>query len=150
MRAVLASLAVLLLLGGCASGADDDGSGPAPRPKQSKEARAIRNWSAALNAGRYEEAASFFAEGAVVEQTREFRLPDHDAALAFNRGLPCKADVTDIDDEGDTLVAAFRLRAGPLGGCDGGSARVRFRFRGGKFSEWRQLPESDAPPSQVI
>ncbi len=149
MRIAVAAVAALLLLGGC-GGDDDDNPAPAPRPKESKEARAIRNWSAALNAGRYEEAASFFADGAVVEQAREFRLPDHDAALAFNRGLPCKADVTDIDDEGDTLLAAFRLRAGPLGGCNGGTVRVRFRFRGGKFSEWRQLPESDAPQSEVI
>ena len=84
-----------------------------------------------------------------VSQGREFRLADREAAVVFNRTLPCKADVTDVDGEGDSLLAAFRLREGPGGSCDG-SARVRFRFRNGKFTEWRQLPEAEAPPGGVL
>ena len=156
MRALTAILtAVALGLTGC-SLSDDDGpalpgveeerapepaAGTEPRPGEPGEAAAIRGWSAALNREEYEKAASYFAEGAIVEQVDEVRLPDRDAAIAFNRSLPCKADVTDVDDEGDTIVAAFRLRGGPEGGCEGGSARVRFLFREGKFAEWRQLAE---------
>ena len=135
--AILAALAMT----GCGSGSDDDGAG---------EERAIREWSRALNAERYARAASFFADGAIVEQGREILLEDRSDAIAFNRSLPCKATVTDVDDEGDTLLAAFRLRGSPIGGCDGGTARVRFRFRDGKFSEWRQLPEPEAPPGGTI
>jgi len=152
VKPLCALLAVgALCLTGCSLG--DDGESPLPGGAEqgsdrteTDEAQAIREWSAALNGERYEEAASFFAEGAIVEQAEELRLADRAAAVAFNRSLPCKADVTDVEDEGDTLVAAFRLRGGPAGGCDGGTARVRFRFRDGKFSEWRQL--TPAPPAE--
>jgi len=120
--------------------------GSEPRAGEPGEAEAIREWSTALNSEDYEKAASYFAEDAIVEQAEEVRLPDRDAAVAFNRSLPCKADVTDLEDEGETVLAAFRLRGGPAGGCDGGTARVRFRFEDGKFSEWRQL--SAPPPAE--
>ena len=124
----------------------DSGPETQPRPGEPDEAAAIRGWSAALNREEYSKAASYFAEDAIVEQAGELRLPDREAAVAFNRSLPCKADVTDVEDEGDTVLAAFRLRGGPAGGCDGGTARVRFRFRDGKFAEWRQLAEP--PPAE--
>ena len=138
MRA-LAALVAAIAVAGCNS--DQKGE---PGKEQ-----AIRAWSKAVNAERYRLAASFFAEGAIVEQGREFLLKDRSAAVFFNSSLPCKADVTDVDDEGETLVAAFRLRRGPGGGCSG-SARVRFRFKRGKFSEWRQLPEREAPPGEIL
>ena len=77
-----------------------------------------------------------------MEQQEEVRLPNRAAAIAFNRSLPCRADVTDVKRRGATVVAAFRLRSGRVqsGGCSG-AARVRFRFSGGKFAEWRQLTE---------
>lgn len=147
-------VAIALGVAGC-SGDDEDrlpgvqdkqapgspGGGAEPRPGEPREAAAIRSWSIALNEEDYEKAASYFAAGAIVEQGEEARLADRGAAIAFNRSLPCKADVTDVDDEGETVIAAFRLRGGPEGGCDGGTARVRFLFRGGKFAEWRQLTE---------
>ena len=85
-----------------------------------------------------------------MEQVREFRLRDRKAAEAFNRSLPCRADVTDVEREGGSVVAAFRLRpgTGPSQSC-GGDARVRFRFRDGKFSEWRQLAEPSEEEGDV-
>ena len=56
--------------------------------------------------------------------------------------------MTDVEDEGGTVLAAFRLRDGPGGPCEG-SARVRFTFRGDKFSEWRQLVEQPQPQGPV-
>lgn len=159
-RAAALALALALLVGGCSLQADEPAPGKAqaeekpksdekrqpdsePRRGETSEVAAIRAWSRALNDGDFAEAATFFAEGAVVEQLREMRLEDREAAVAFNRSLPCRADVTDVKDEGDTFLAAFRLRDGPGGPC-GGAARVRFRFEDGKFAEWRQL---SAPPS---
>jgi len=154
-------VAAALTLAGCSLGDGDESSVPEggreesgrtepdrsePRAGEPEEAEAIRAWSAALNEEDYEKAASYFAEDAIVEQAGEARLPDRDAAIAFNRSLPCKAEVTDVKDEGDTVLAAFRLRGGPAGGCDGGTARVRFRFEDDKFSEWRQLTEP--PPAE--
>ncbi len=161
MRAALALvLASLCALPGCGLGGGegsdpgrDEGAqrgaeGAREDSREPQEAARIRAWSAALNEGDYERAASFFAAGAIVEQTAEVRLPDRAAAIAFNRSLPCRADVTDLADEGDTILATFRLRQGPGGGCEGG-ARVRFRFRDGKFAEWRQLAEPAAPEGDI-
>lgn len=146
---VLLALTLTLAFAGCSSGADE------PPPGKEKgvaggasEAGKIRAWSAALNDGDFEKAASYFAEGAVVEQVEEMRLDDRQAAVAFNKSLPCKADVTDVKDEGDTYLVAFRLRDGRGGPC-GGAARVRFRFEDGKFAEWRQL-SAPAPPKGDI
>ena len=149
-------LVAMLALAGRALG-DEDPSTPAGGSQgdpevsmdaEPGEAEAIRAWSAALNDGDFDEAASFFAADAVVEQLDEIRLEDRDAAVEFNRSLPCKADVTDVEDEGETVLASFRLRDGPGGPCEGG-ARVRFRFEGGKFAEWRQLPQPAAPDGDI-
>ena len=108
------------------------------------DAEVIRGWSKAVNDSDYKRAGSFFAAGAVVEQRPlELRLPDQAAAARFSSGLPCRADVTDVEDEGRSSLAVFRLREGRSGACaDGGRARVRFVIREGKIAEWRQLPET--------
>lgn len=139
----------VVCLAGC-GGSDPEPKLPGPQ-KGSAQERAIRAWSAALNRGDYDQAAAFFARGAIVQQVREFRLRDHDAAEKFNRELPCHADVTDVERDGGSVVAAFKLRpgSGPSASC-GGDARVRFRFRGGKFSEWRQLAEPSNQGGNVI
>jgi len=124
---------------------------PATAPREARgatrrrEGRAVRGWIEALNAGDYERAASFFARGAIVEQVDEFRLHDRHAAEIFNRGLPCRADLTELEDEGRTLLGTFRLRDGPGGHCEG-EVRVRFTIRRGRFLEWRQLGE---PPGEI-
>ena len=122
-----------------------------PRPGEPPEAAQIRGWSRELNAGHFEQAASFFARNAIVEQARRIRLRDRSAAVAFNQSLPCRADVTDVKSEGRAVVAAFRLRPGPgpRSACNS-SARVRFRFTGHKFSEWRQLPEAPGPAGDTV
>jgi hypothetical protein len=164
VRRALAGLAVLALaLPGCSLGGghDDKGSsaktptatatGPEVPPGrrlhgEPPEAAAIRGWSRQLNEGHYEQAASFFAKNAIVQQGEVIRLRDHRAAVAFNESLPCHADVTDVQREGRSIVAAFQLRPGkgPRSSCDS-SARVRFRFARGKFTEWRQLMDTGAP-----
>jgi hypothetical protein len=152
MRSAALALAAALALGGCSLGGGDEarqsGGSTSPRQREPDEAAVIRAWSGALNDDDYDRAASYLAPNAIVEQTREIRLPDREAAIGFNRSLPCKADVTDVEDEGETVLAAFRLRDGTGGPCDG-TARVRFTFRDGKFSEWRQLPEPAQPQGPV-
>jgi hypothetical protein len=122
-----------------------------PRPGEPPEAAQIRGWSRELNAGHFEQAASFFARNAVVQQLDRLRLPDRSAAVAFNKSLPCRADVTDVKTDGHSVVAAFRLRPGkgPKSSCDS-AARVRFRFAGHKFIEWRQLPQGQIAPEGSV
>jgi hypothetical protein len=142
-----AALLALLAIAGCGSEAQRK-QGPGPKPAASDE-QLIRGWSRALNAGDYRKAAGYFARDAVVEQVQEHRLPTLADAVVFNRGLPCRADVTGVEDEGSTSLASFRLKRGPGGPCKG-SARVRFTIKRGKFTEWRQLPEAPVPPGDTV
>lgn len=163
MRRALALAAVLALaLSGCSLGGSGDKGSHAGKPTatatgpeappgrrlhgEPPEAAAIRGWSRQLNEGHFDQAASFFAPNAIVQQGEAIRLRDRKAAVAFNESLPCRADVTDVQREGRSIVAAFQLRPGkgPRSSCDS-SARVRFRFSRGKFTEWRQLMDSGAP-----
>ncbi len=167
MRRVACVSALLLAVaaGGCTLGGGNDSgnksdegaataTGPEMpggkiKPGEPPEAAAIRGWSDALNARQFNRAASYFARGAIVEQGQPIQLPGRRAAVAFNKSLPCRATVTDVEDEGRTVVAAFKLRpgSGPRSSCDA-SARVRFKFSGNKFTEWRQLAEPPPAPGQ--
>lgn len=156
-RALAPALAAAALVGGCGSSSDEPRLGEGedtmpggPAPGQSAEERAIRGWNEAVNLGDYERAADFFERGALVEQLGVVRLETRVDAIEFNRGLPCRADVTDVEPDAEGTVAAFRLREGRTGGCEeGGRARVRFVIRDGKFREWRQLPTPAAPSGEV-
>lgn len=147
-KPLLALALVAVALTGCdGSGGDDE------KPKRSQQesaaekpsdARIIRAWSRALNSRNYDLAAAFFAPKAIVDQGTPFRLPNRAAAVAFNRSLPCKGTITEVEDEGATSLASFRLSKGPGGPCRG-RARVRFTIRDGKFREFRQLPGAPIP-----
>jgi len=166
MRALAPIAFAAVALTGCSLGGDDEsgrergGSATATgpevhggkvKPGEPPEAAAIRGWSDAVNARQYDRAGSFFARNAIVDQGQAIRLPDRSAAVAFSKSLPCKATVTDIKKEGRTIVAAFHLRpgTGPRRSCDG-DARVRFRFSGNKFTEWRQLAVPQGAPGQSV
>jgi len=158
-RALALGLAVAAVLAGCGSesglqpgpGADAPGdSRGGPAPGQSADERLVRAWNQAVNLGDYESAADLFERGAVVEQLGESRLATRADAVAFNRSLPCRADVIDVEADGRSTLAAFRLREGRTGECDaGGRARVRFVIRDGRIQEWRQLPAPQAPSGEV-
>lgn len=162
LTAVLAALALASAPALSSCGASDDeprlgepgdvpaDAGVGPEADRSPDERVIRGWSRAVNLGEYERAASFFERGAIVEQIAEVRLATRADAIDFNRSLPCRADVTDVQDERRATLAAFRLREGRTGECaDGGRARVRFVIRDGKIREWRQLPTPPSPPGEV-
>lgn len=111
----------------------------------SYEGRVIRGWLLALERQDYEQAAYYFAPGALIDQGRPFRLRTPAQAIEFNSALPCRADLVRLADEGRRVLAAFRLRAGPGGRCSG-VVMVRYTIRKGKFTEWRQLPGASPEP----
>jgi hypothetical protein len=144
--AAIASL-VAAAVAGCDSGADDERRkpGPGPRERAASHERSVRGWSRALNAEQYERAADYFLRGVIIDQGREIQLITRAQLLHFNRSLPCKADVTRVVEERRATLAYFRLKRGPGGPCHG-RVRVRFTIHGGKFSQFRQLPEPPPPP----
>ena len=143
-HAALTALAATIVAGCGGTDAPDE---PAPVPERSANERLVRAWSAALARDDFRAAASLFARGALIQQSRTFRLRTRRAALAFNLSLPCRGEVTSVKDEGETAVAEFRLtpRRGVAPEACNDVVRVRFRSRAGRFVEWRQLPQPAAP-----
>ena len=135
----------LALLAGC----DSESDAPATdrKPRFSYEERVIRGWLLALEREYYAGAAYYFAPGALIDQGEPYRLRNQSAARTFNAGLPCRANLAGVKEEGPTVLASFRLRRGPGGPCSG-TVRVRFTIREGKFVQWRQLPEEPPPTGE--
>ena len=144
MTVVILALAVL-------AGCDSSSPNPVhakPDSLHSYNGRVIRGWLLALERQDYEQAAYYFAPGAIIDQGHPFRLRTPTQARDFNASLPCRADLVRLKDEGRTVLATFALREGPGGGCSG-FVKVRYTIRKGKFTEWRQLPNirrGPAPP----
>jgi hypothetical protein len=128
---------------GCDSSSDEPDK---PDPLHSYDGRVIRGWLLALERQDYEQAAYYFAPGALIDQGRPYRLMTKSDAFAFNASLPCRADLVRLKGGGAHVLATFRLRAGPGGPCSG-LVRVRYTIRKGKFTEWRQLEERDGQPA---
>ena len=160
MRLVACVLAAALLLGaGCDS--EDEAEGPnsskpdssserTPSKTAAGEEQVVRGWIEALNARDIEEAAGYFAKGAIVDQGRPFKLRDAAAAKVFNATLPCSAELVEVEDEpGPDALASFTLGAGPGGPCEG-TAQVRVTVKDGRFTEWRQLAQAPGPEGPVI
>jgi hypothetical protein len=149
-RAAAVALAGLALAAGCDD--DDPPDEPLPPPQQSGadyEERVIRGWLLALGRDDYTGAADFFAVGAIIDQGEPFRLPSPAAARIFNAGLPCRADLVEVEDEpGPRSLATFSLREGPGGPCSG-RVKVRFTIVKGKITVWRQFPEEPEPTGPV-
>jgi hypothetical protein len=132
---------VLLALVGCESSQPDK-----PDPLHSYDGRVIRGWLLSLERQDYEQAAYYFAPNALIDQGHPYRLKTKSDALAFNAGLPCRADLIRLKGGGVHVLATFRLRAGPGGPCSG-LVKVRYTIRKGKFTEWRQLEEPEGAPA---
>ncbi len=146
--ASIALVLASLLAAGCDSDSEEAETQPASTP--STEERIVRAWITALNEGDYDRAARYFAKGAIVDQGRPIKLPNAAAARFFNRSLPCRAELVDVDDEpGPRALASFTLSEGPGGPCEG-RARVRVTVKDGLFTEWRQLPEGAEPSGPVV
>jgi hypothetical protein len=132
--------AVLLALAGCSTPSDDP---PAekPDPLHTYNGRVIRGWLLSLERMDYTQAAYYFAPNVLIDQGHPYRLRTKADAFAFNAALPCRADLVGLEGGGHAhhVLATFRLRKGPGGGCSG-LLKVRYTIRDGKFTEWRQLP----------
>lgn len=139
---------VLLALSGCDSSSDSPPE--RPDPLHSDNGRLIRDWLMALERNDFEHAADYFAPGALIDQgDGPHRLKTRELAVGFNALLPCRADLIRLSGGGARVLATFRLRAGPGGGCTG-LVKVRYTIRKGKFTEWIQRPDSgpDSDPAQ--
>ena len=146
MRPLVVAVTVLALAG-CNSSSGEPAE--KPDPLHTYNGRVIRGWLLSLERQDYEQAAYYFAPNALIDQGRPYRLKSKSEAFSFNAGLPCRADLIRLQGGGHAhhVLATFRLRKGPGGPCSG-LTRVRYTIEKGKFTEWRQLPDSpDGPVS---
>lgn len=137
-------LVLMLLVAGCGGDEPERKIEAGPKPRLDSrvpdaEVRVIRGWITARNRHDFPAAAAFFAPGAVVDQGRPIVLPTRAAAIVWNSGLPCDADLTVVRRISGRPIATFSLREGPGGPCDG-EAVVRFTISKGKITRFDQLP----------
>ncbi len=141
----LAVTATVAAPAGCGSGGRGD---PAARGGDS-DAQVIRGWADSERAGDTSRAASYFALPAIVANgTPPLRLATRSEVVAFNRALPCGAQLLrTVADRGYT-VATFRLTNRPGASCQGAEGAVAyaaFRVRDGKIAQWIRVPGEAAP-----
>ena len=108
----------------------------------------IDDWSGRLSEGDTEGAAALFAiPSLAVNGELPLHLTSREDALAFNRSLPCGAELVKARPAGDLIAATFRLTDRPGGACGSGVghlARTAFEIEDGHITQWRRLPDPEA------
>ena len=108
----------------------------------------IDDWITRLSEGDTKGAAELFAiPSLAVNGDVPLRLTSRDDALAFNRSLPCGAELIKARPAGDLVAATFRLTDRPGGACGSGVghlARTAFEIEDGHITQWRRLPDPEA------
>ncbi len=142
--AALAAIAVLASAG-CGGG---DTSSATTASADPGDVAVIEGWADALASGDEEAAADYFAIPSVAENGPLLtKIESRDDAIAFNRSLPCGAEVVSARTTGSLTTATFRLSDRPGGDCGagaGGTASTSFEIDDGKIVEWRRI--DDGPP----
>jgi hypothetical protein len=146
LRALLASIGVLILTAGCGGGSSGSGGSTQGIAGDANPAdvRVIDGWVTALRHGQVGAAADYFAipsvaeNGPVLLHIRSLR-----DARRFNQSLPCGARLVRAETAGQFTTATFRLteRPGP-GACGPGAgetAKTSFVIRDGKIAQWRRV-----------
>jgi hypothetical protein len=143
----VAALAAVALLApaGCGGGGD---SSTTTSPADPGDVAVIEGWAKALASGDEEAAADYFAIPSVAENGPLLtKIESRGDAIAFNRSLPCGAEVVSARTTGDLTTATFRLSDRPGGDCGtgvGGTASTSFEIDDGRIVEWRRV--DDGPP----
>jgi hypothetical protein len=141
-RAIFAVLALSVAgLSGCGS---SDQQSPVPGGADADAVGVIKSWADELRAGDISAASARFAIPSVVQNgTPPLTLSDRGQVEAFNRSLPCGAELTAAVSSGRFTIATFKLteRPGP-GRCGGGvgdMAKTAFVIHSGRITEWRRV-----------
>jgi hypothetical protein len=153
---VLVAIAAAAVLVVAAGDDDSEDEREIPGDAEPENAAVIDDWAMTLAVGDVDGAAEFFAIPSVAENGGfVFEIETIADARDFNRSLPCGAELTRAEAEGEVTVATFRLteRPGP-GTCGSGTgmtAQTAFLIEGGEIVEWRRVddagPEAPSTPA---
>ncbi|MCB0876890.1 MAG: hypothetical protein R2718_11625 [Solirubrobacterales bacterium] len=143
-RAVLAAIAAATVAG-CGGGSEES-STPAA---DAGDVEVIEAWARTLAAGDEEGAAGYFAIPSVAENGPTLvKIESRADAVAFNRALPCGAEVVSARTTGELTTATFVLSDRPGGDCGAGAgatASTTFEIEDGKIVEWRRVDDAPTP-----
>ena len=137
-RPILLAAAAIVLFASC--GGDDSEA-----PEGHESVAVIEGWVEALSEGDVATASDYFAVPSLAENgTGPLNLRTRDDIAAFNRSLPCGAELVRARPDGRFIAATFRLTERPGGSCGSGAgnlARTAFVIKDGKIVQWRRLPD---------
>ncbi len=105
----------------------------------------MRAWARRLAKGDVAGAARLFTLPATVALApggQTVRLSTRAQVEAFNRALPCRAELVRAEKIGRYVDALFRL-GGDACDAPGASARTAFLIRGGRIARWLRLADED-------
>ena len=129
-RAFAVAAAAALLAAGCGGSSPEE---------------VVRAWSDALNHGLNDEAAAYFAPGALVvsPEAGELRLADAAEAEAFNASIACQGEIIALSVAGDVVTATFRLDQRGTFACPEPLTvdTAAFTVRDGKILRWERLED---------
>jgi hypothetical protein len=141
LRPLLAVALAAALLASC--GGDDS-----EQLEGHESVAVIEGWVEALRDGDVAAAADYFALPSLAQNgTAPLTLRTRGDVTAFNRSLPCGAELLRARPDGRFIAATFRLTERPGGSCGSGTGnlvRTAFVVKDGKIVQWRRLPD---PPS---
>lgn len=141
-RSGLLALAAALLV---SCGGGDDPESTEEQPEGHESVAVIEGWIEALSDGDVAAAADYFAVPSVAQNgPTAITLRTRDDIAAFNRSLPCGAELVRARPAGRFIAATFRLTDRPGGSCGSGAgelARTAFVIKGGKIVQWRRLAD---------
>ena len=149
----LCAIAVIATLASCGS---DDEASEIPGDADAESAEVIEEWVSTLAAGDVEGAAELFAIPSVAQNGGiELEIETANDARLFNASLPCGAELTRAEAEGELTIATFLLkeRPGPgtCGAGTGTTAKTAFVIEDGEIVEWRRIddggPEAAGTPA---
>jgi len=153
-RSIFLAAFAAALLASCGGGDDSE---PAEEHAGGHESvEVIEGWTEALSEGDVAAASEFFAVPSVAQNgTTPLTLRTRDDITAFNRSLPCGAELVRARPAGRVIAATFRLTERPGGSCGPGSgelARTAFVIEDGKIVQWRRLsdPRGNSSPGPIV
>ena len=155
---LLCLFALGTVLAACGGGGDETTSATdsAFADADPDDVEVIDAWSSTLAGGDVEGAADYFAIPSTAENGPALiPIESRADAIAFNRALPCGAELISARTTGDFTTATFELSDRPGGDCGTGAgqtASTSFEIEDGKIVEWRRVdesPEAEDPGTEV-
>ncbi len=144
--AALVLAALLASAAGCGGGDESTSTEPTA---DSGDVAVIEGWAEALATGDERGAAAYFAIPSTAENGPLLaKIESRADAVAFNRSLPCGAEVVSARTTGELTTATFLLSDRPGGDCGSGAgatAATTFEIEDGKIVEWRRVDDAPSP-----